>query len=191
MSNAPSPADVLYYSRQCAHCQTLLPLLAKTEAGKSLRYVCVDVRRVDPATQQTHVFLENGQRVTLPPMIHSVPALLLCSQKYQVIIGDAILAHLGQAADDTFARAVQGRGEPQSFSFTPGAPTSITSDAYTTYDAAAPTPDAAAPSHRMNQEEMTRRMDQYRQNGPAEAGPASGPALPKLDARFFESMSAV
>jgi hypothetical protein len=85
--------DILYYSNYCKHSQKIIQTLVKNNMKDKISYVCIDKRKKDPNDNQVYVYLENGTRVTMPPNLHSVPALLLVNNSYQLIYGDAIVSH--------------------------------------------------------------------------------------------------
>ena len=67
--------DILYYSNYCKHSQSVLQTLVKSNLSKKVSFICIDKRRLDPATNQMKIILENGSQVILPPNIKSVPCL--------------------------------------------------------------------------------------------------------------------
>jgi hypothetical protein len=83
--------DILYYSNFCRHSQRIVQYLVKNNLKDKLNFICVDKRVKDPKTNQTHVVLENGNKVLLPPNVHAVPSLLLIKENYRVISGDDIV----------------------------------------------------------------------------------------------------
>lgn len=85
--------DTLYYSNFCKHSQRVLQYLIKGNLANKLNFLCIDKRTRDVNNNQVYIFLENGQKVIMPPNIHSVPALLLVKQNYRVILGDDIIVH--------------------------------------------------------------------------------------------------
>ena len=85
--------DTLYYSNHCKHSQRVLQFLVKGNLADKLNFLCIDKRTRDPNTYQVYLTLENGQRVMMPPHVHSVPALLLAKQNYRVILGEEIIQH--------------------------------------------------------------------------------------------------
>lgn len=85
--------DILYYSNYCKHSQKIIQTLVKNNMKDKLNYICIDKRKRDESDNQIYVYLENGTRVIMPPNIHSVPALLLVNNNYQLIYGDSIVSH--------------------------------------------------------------------------------------------------
>ena len=89
--------DVFYYSRLCLHCRPILQFISKHGLIDRLSCICIDKRVHDPKTYQMYIFTENGKRIALPPVIHTVPSLLCVQQKCTVIQGTrAILESLGK-----------------------------------------------------------------------------------------------
>ena len=69
--------DILYYSNHCKHSQKILQFLVKGNMTDKLNFICIDKRVRDAQNNQTYILLENGKRVSLPPNVHSVPALFM------------------------------------------------------------------------------------------------------------------
>ena len=69
--------DTLYYSNYCKHSQRVLQYLVKANLTSKISFICIDKRQRDANNNQLYIILENGQRVVMPPNVHSVPALLL------------------------------------------------------------------------------------------------------------------
>ena len=65
---------ILYYSKHCRNCQDLLIKLKSQPPESEVHYLPVDNRTVKNGV--TYLCLSNGEEVTLPPTIQSVPALL-------------------------------------------------------------------------------------------------------------------
>ncbi len=127
--------DVLYYSNYCKHCQKLLQYLAKNGLTNKINCINIDRRVRNHKTGQFLVLLESGTQVSLPPNVHSVPALLLVNDKFSVIIGNTIYAYLKPTVSTQNAIATNNNGEPESFVIggaTNG--TNITSEQYTFYN---------------------------------------------------------
>ena len=75
-----------------------MQFLVKGNLADKLNFLCIDKRRRDPNNNQIYIHLENGQRVIMPPNVHSVPALLLVKQSYRVVLGDDIIQYYQTAA---------------------------------------------------------------------------------------------
>jgi len=111
--------DTLYYSNYCKHSQTVLQFLVKGDLANQLNFLCVDKRLRDPNNNQMYILLENGQRVIMPPNVHSVPALLLVKQNYRVILGEDIMKHFQPAIQQqSKQRSANYQGEPTGVSLT-------------------------------------------------------------------------
>jgi|TARA_B110000093_G_scaffold67305_1_gene73169 hypothetical protein len=85
--------DILYYSNYCTHSQKTVNTLVKGNLKDKISFICIDKRTQDPTTKRTHITLENGKKVLLPPNVHSVPTLLLVNENYRSIMGDDIVKH--------------------------------------------------------------------------------------------------
>jgi len=127
--------DILYYSNYCKHSQKVLQYLVKGNLMDSLSFICVDKRVRDAQNNQMYIVLETGKRVTMPPNIQSVPALLLTKQNYNVILGDNIITHFQPMVEKKTDIAQRGMGEPVAFQLSPSNNgMSITSEKYTLYN---------------------------------------------------------
>jgi hypothetical protein len=126
--------DILYYSNYCKHSQKVLQYLVKGGMSESLNFICVDKRVRDANNNQLYIVLENGKRVTMPPNIQSVPALLQVKKNYSVILGDDIIAHFGPQVENKVAVAHRGGGEPMAFQLSPSGGSNIVSEQYTMYN---------------------------------------------------------
>ena len=129
--------DTLYYSNFCKHSQRVLQFLVKGNLANQLNFLCIDKRARDPNNNQIYIVLENGQRVIMPPNIHSVPALLLVKQSYRVILGDDIITHFQPAVQKNaqkMAATASYQGEPTGISLMPSnGGMNIMSEQYTFY----------------------------------------------------------
>lgn len=127
--------DILYYSNYCKHSKTVLDFLVKRDLVKQLNCLCVDRRTTNPQTGQMQLILENGNTVTMPPNIHSVPSLLLVKENYRCIMGHIqIIGHFKGTVSENEDMAFQGEGEPLGFSLG-GVSGGIQSEKFTSYGA--------------------------------------------------------
>jgi len=125
--------DILYYSNFCRHSQRIVQYLVKNNLKDKLNFICVDKRVKDPKTNQTHVVLENGNKVLLPPNVHAVPSLLLIKENYRVISGDDIV-HFFQPRIEKQNEVVNKKtGEPVEFQLG-GGNFNILSEKFTAYN---------------------------------------------------------
>jgi hypothetical protein len=125
--------DILYYSNFCKHSQKLIQYLAKHGLNNELNCICIDKRVRDPKTQQTHILLENGTSLLLPPNVHSVPALLLVKQKYSVITGEVIYQYFESKVAKNNEIATQNNGEPMGYILSPSGGSNIISENFTSF----------------------------------------------------------
>ena len=128
--------DTLYYSNNCKHSQRVLQFLVKGNLADKLNFLCIDKRRRDPNNNQMYIHLENGQRVIMPPNVHSVPALLLVKQSYRVVLGDDIIQHFQTAVSHEMKKRIQREViDPVGSSLMQSSGgMNITSEAYTMYN---------------------------------------------------------
>ena len=111
-------STILYYSNFCEHSRKLLQTLSKTDINKDIHFICIDKRVKD--NNKTFIVLENGNKILMPDNINRVPALLLLTQGYNVLYGDAILEHFRPAQQKMVKQATQNNMEPLAFSFGSG-----------------------------------------------------------------------
>ena len=86
-TNTPNKLDILYYSNYCKHSQQILNYIVKQNMIEKVSCICIDKRSRDANNNQMYVTLENGQKVALPPGIHSVPTLLQVTKNYTTVLG--------------------------------------------------------------------------------------------------------
>ena len=122
---------ILYYSRNCTHSAQLLGKLAG-RTGDEVHYICIDKRETAP-TGATHVVLDNGEKVQLPPGVNRVPALLQLNRGNQLLFGGDIAKELNVGtAPGVPAACVPD--EPAPFTFGGGGGCGIASDTFSFLD---------------------------------------------------------
>jgi len=127
--------DILYYSNHCKHSQKIINNLAKTAVRDKVSFICIDKRARDPKNNQIYIQLENGTKIVMPPNVHSVPALLLVKQNYNVIYGDEIMKYFQPHIMKQNDIATNGNGEPSAFYLGGNSGgTNIVSEQYTLYN---------------------------------------------------------
>ena len=127
--------DILYYSNYCKHSQKILQNLGKTKLVDKISFICIDKRSKDPVNGQIYIHLENGDKVFMPPNVHSVPALLLIKQSYHVLYGDDIMQHYESELNAHSNSATKNNGEPLSFTLASNSGGSnIVSEHFTLYN---------------------------------------------------------
>ena len=110
-------SEILYYSNYCNHCKELLLKLSKTEKRNEMHFICID-KRVKHEDGSTHLIMENGQRLLLPPNVVKVPAVLLLNRGNRVIDGlKEIYNYLKPGEVEINDKATMLNGEPLAFSF--------------------------------------------------------------------------
>jgi hypothetical protein len=127
--------DVLYYSNYCKHSSNILQFVTQNNLNNKLNFICIDKRAKDPQTGAIFIVLESGERIPMPPNIHSVPALLLVKQSYNVVLGNNIIEHLKPMVANQNDFATSSNGEPVGYdlnSFTGNS--NIISERYTDYN---------------------------------------------------------
>ena len=127
--------DILFYSNYCKHCQKLLQYLAKHGLNQNLNCISIDKRTRDPTTNQITVMTETGQTIPLPVNVHSVPTLLMVSNKYSALTGDAIYTYFETTLLAKSIETNKNTGEPLGFVLnqSPGG-MNIQSEQYTFYN---------------------------------------------------------
>jgi len=123
-------SSILYYSNFCNHSKQLLQALSKTTVQRDIHFICID-KRVKDKNNKTFIVLENGQQIIMPENVNRVPALLLLTQGYKVLYGEAILQHFKPKQEVLVRQATQNNMEPTAFSFGGGC---VTSDQYSFLD---------------------------------------------------------
>ena len=126
-------SSILYYSNFCEHSKKLIQSLSKTNVAKEIHFICID-KRVKDTNNKVFIVLENGQKIIMPENINRVPALLLLTQGYDVLYGEAILNHLKPKQEVAVKQATQNNMEPMAFSFGGGGLGDIVSDQYSFLD---------------------------------------------------------
>jgi hypothetical protein len=127
--------DILYYSNYCKHSQLVLQFLVKENMSDKLNFICIDKRVKDAQNNQTYIVLENGKRVSMPPNVHSVPALLQVKKNYSVILGEDIIKHYQPQVKEQHKIATNSNGEPAGFSLlSSNMGMNIVSEQYTFYN---------------------------------------------------------
>lgn len=131
--------EILYYSNYCNNCKPLLQKISKIDQGiqKEMHFLSID-KRVKKPDGSTHLVMENGQELLLPPLITKVPALLLLSKGNQVLFGNNIMEHLERKIKSKQKKQFN-EGEPTTFdqfgiSFSSGGNSSVSSDIYSFLD---------------------------------------------------------
>lgn len=126
--------DILFYSNYCKHSQKIIQYIAKNGLSEKINSICIDKRKRDANTNQTIITLENGKTLILPPNIHSVPSLLLTSEKYRVLLGEDIIQHYEPSVINNNDEATNYNGEPMAFQLNNGMTSGIVSENYTFYN---------------------------------------------------------
>jgi len=127
--------DILYYSNYCKHSQNVIQTLVKSNLTDKISFICIDKRKRDENSGNIVIILENGDRVMMPPNIHSVPSLLLIKEQYRVIEGDSIITHLHPEIRTNKLRESNIPTEPTGYmlnSYSSGS--NIMSEKFTSYD---------------------------------------------------------
>lgn len=83
---------ILYYSRYCDKCKSLLSRLHTSEWRDKLRYVCIDSRTKE-GDGKIAIILQNGFKLYLPPCVNKVPALY-DENMNKCLIGQEILDYM-------------------------------------------------------------------------------------------------
>ena len=109
-------SSILYYSQYCQHCKDLLRTLSKTKSKDKIHFICIDVREKQ-ANGETHIILENAQKILLPRTVKTVPSLLLLNKGHKVLAGiNSILEYLKPERQMQVKKATMNNMEPLAFS---------------------------------------------------------------------------
>jgi len=84
--------------------------------NKELHFICID-KRVKESNGKIYIVMENGQKIMMPENVEKVPALLLLSENYRVLYGDAIYTYLKPRQEAITKVATQNNMEPMAFGF--------------------------------------------------------------------------
>jgi hypothetical protein len=132
--------NTLYYSNYCKHCQKVIQFFTKNNLTDKANFICIDNRKRDPATGAIVITMPNGSAINLPPNLQSVPAMLVPSRNYQMVMGDDILQlyssatasiHVGGGGGGNTAAAMHAHVEPSAFSFSAASGGGVFSEQYT------------------------------------------------------------
>ena len=144
--------NILYYSNYCENSKKVIQYISKNGLIDKLNAICIDKRTVDKTTGQVLIQLENGQKVMLPPNVHSVPAMLVRDKNYLAVYGGEIIQYFQGAVQERNVVAQKDNGEPIGISLTSSsAGVAIVSEQYTMYDL---TPDELSAKGRSNKRPM-------------------------------------
>jgi hypothetical protein len=113
--------DVLFYSNYCKHSKQLIHFVATNRLADKFSAICVDNRFKDDQT--TVIVLDNGNTYKLPVHVHSVPTLLLVSQKHRILVGEEIYRYLKPLVEQDVRKATEGNMEPVYLSSSSSLPT--------------------------------------------------------------------
>ena len=131
--------DVLYYSNFCPHSQQTIAYIVKHTLTDTISFICVDKRSRDVHNNHTYVTLEKGDKVALPPGLHSVPAILCVSNNHTILLGkERVMAYLGEKMKQTGSGSQTRSGsapetEPMAYTFSFATNSNIMSEAFTDY----------------------------------------------------------
>ena len=126
---------ILYYSKHCRNCQSLLSDLRKRKPSQELHYLSVDKREI--RNGKTVLLMEDGETVPLPGSVTRVPALLLLERGCMCIYGEDVRNELLPPAATPNRQTIQAALEPDAFSFGQGALGGVSSDNYSFWDQSA------------------------------------------------------
>ena len=106
-------ASILYYSNFCQHSKRLLAHLSKTSLKDKIHFVNIDNRYTDKG--KIYILLPNGSKLSMPPHITKVPALMLINN-YSVKYGEEIYRYLKPKEVSLKNLSHMNNGEPLAFS---------------------------------------------------------------------------
>src|SRR6056300_1161853 len=109
-------SSVLYYSKYCKNCDSIIGKLSKTSVQKDIHFVCVDKRTRKEG--KTYLMLDGGKQVLLPETVQKVPAILLLYQGYRVLYGKDIMNYYQPKINAETGVATKNNEEPSAYSYT-------------------------------------------------------------------------
>ena len=109
-------SSVLYYSKYCKNCDSIISRLSKTSIQKDIHFICID-KRVKEGNK-IYLLLEGGKKVLLPETVKKVPAILLLYQGYRVLYGKDIMNYYQPKINAETGIATQNNLEPSAYSYT-------------------------------------------------------------------------
>ena len=127
----PYMTSVLYYSKHCEKCKSLIQYLSKLNTQElGIAFICID-RRVN-RNGSLYVQLDNGKEIVLPPTVTQVPSLLLLNQgKGGLICGpQSIVDFIQPLINANMKKATHRNMEPEAFAFSGGGGSGILSDSF-------------------------------------------------------------
>ena len=144
-------------------------------------FICIDKRGNDPNTNQMYIIMENGDRVLMPPNIHSVPAVLMIQNNYKVIYGEEIVKHYEPNIVNEKMMATNFNGEPSGYTLG-GPSTGVSLNATYNGRQMINTPPIDGGSNKIKDGDttMTNKMEEMRKaqdNQLGIAGPSKNPFL--------------
>ena len=77
-------SSVLYYSKYCKNCSSIIGKLSKTSIQKDIHFVCVDKRVRKEG--KIYLMLDGGKQVLLPETVHKVPAIFAIVSRLSCIV---------------------------------------------------------------------------------------------------------
>ena len=122
--------SIIYYSNYCEHCKELLQYLTK-QNFTSIKYLNIDKRYTQ--NNEIYLILENQQKIILPKMITSVPALLLLDNNNKLLFGKDIYKHF-KPKQISLIKDATNNDEPNSFSLGSSFGNTIMSDKFSFFD---------------------------------------------------------
>jgi hypothetical protein len=109
-------SSILYYSNFCEHSKKILQILSKTQVSKDVHFICID-KRVKGTDGKIYIVFENGKKIIMPENVTKVPALLLMTQNYRVVYGEAIYDYFKPKQEVLTKQVTHNNLEPMAFSF--------------------------------------------------------------------------
>jgi hypothetical protein len=79
---------VLYYSKYCASCKSILYKVSRNEIKEEIHFLCIDKRK--RIGDKVYIILNDGKELLMPEEIKKVPALLLINRGSRIIYGKDI-----------------------------------------------------------------------------------------------------
>jgi|TARA_R110002020_G_scaffold209088_2_gene415008 hypothetical protein len=109
-------SSVLYYSKYCQNCNSIISKLSKTSVQKDIHFVCIDKRIKEG--NKVYLLLDGVKKVLLPETVRKVPAILLLYQGYRVLYGKDIMNYYQPKINAETGVATKNNLEPSAYSYT-------------------------------------------------------------------------
>ena len=131
--------DLFYYSNHCKHSQKVIQYISKNNLIDKISCICIDKRMRDAQNNHIIILLENGQKVSMPPSIQTVPTMLRPSYNHTIVLGaEKIIEYIQSEKKyinhQTQSNILQNNVEPISYEFNISPNNNISSEKFTDFN---------------------------------------------------------